>query len=169
MQALFNSLRWGPDNRIWGATAGNGGTVTRPDDASFDAVALRGADFSFDPETLDLRQENGTAQYGMSYDSLGRRFVCSNSRHLIWLAYERHQAKTNPWVSLPAPLIDIPADGPAPTVHRISPDEPWRIVRTRWRVAGVVKGIVEGGGRVSGFLVAASGIHLYWGDAFPPG
>ena len=32
MQALFNSLRWGPDNRIWGATAGNGGTVTRPDD-----------------------------------------------------------------------------------------------------------------------------------------
>ncbi len=31
MQALFNSLRWGPDNRIWGATAGNGGIITRPD------------------------------------------------------------------------------------------------------------------------------------------
>lgn len=168
MQALFNSLRWGPDNRIWGATAANGGTVTRPDDASFEAVTLRGADFSFDPEKLDLRQENGTAQYGMSFDSHGRRFVCANSRHLMWVAYERQQVKTNPWFSLPAPLIDIPADGPAPTVYRISPDEPWRIVRTRWRVAGVVKGIVEGGGRVSGFLVAASGVHLYWGDAFPP-
>jgi putative membrane-bound dehydrogenase-like protein len=168
MQALFNSLRWGPDNRIWGATAANGGTVTRPDDASFEAVTLRGADFSFDPEKLDLRQENGTAQYGMSFDSHGRRFVCANSRHLMWVAYERQQVKTNPWFSLPAPLVDIPADGPAPTVYRISPDEPWRIVRTRWRVAGVVKGIVEGGGRVSGFLVAASGVHLYWGDAFPP-
>ena len=67
----------------------------------------------------------------MSFDSHGRRFVCSNSRHLIWVAYERQQAKTNPWFSLPPPLIDIPADGPAPTVYRISPDEPWRIVRTR--------------------------------------
>ncbi|NLT70769.1 MAG: c-type cytochrome, partial [Verrucomicrobiaceae bacterium] len=168
MQALFNSLRWGPDNRIWGATAANGGTVTRPDDPTFEPVSLRGSDFSFDPEKLDLRQENGTAQYGMSFDSLGRRFVCSNSRHLIWVAYERQQAKPNSWFSLPAPLVNAAADGPAPTVHRISPDEPWRIVRTRWRVAGVVKGIVEGGGRVSGFLVAASGIHMYWGDAFPP-
>ncbi len=167
MQALFNSLRWGPDNRIWGATAGNGGTITRPDDASFAEVSLRGADFSFDPEKLDLRPENGTAQYGMSFDSHGRRFVCSNSRHLIWVAYEREQVKTNPWYSLPPPLIDVSADGPAPTVFRISPDEPWRIVRTRWRVGGVVKGIVEGGGRVSGFLVASSGIHLYGGDAFP--
>lgn len=167
MQALFNSLRWGPDNRIWGATAGNGGNVTRPDVPDFQPVALRGADFSFDPEALDLRQENGTAQYGLSFDSQGRRFVCSNSNHLIWVAYERHQAKTNPWFSLPVPLLSIAEDGPAPNVYRISPDEPWRIVRTRWRVAGVVKGIVEGGGRVSGFLVAATGIHLHWGDAFP--
>lgn len=168
MQALFNSLRWGPDNRIWGQTAGNGGTVTKPGDPNFTPVSVRGADFSFDPETLDFRQENGTAQYGMAFDSLGRRFVCANSRHLIWVAYERQQVKPNPWFSLPAPLVDIPADGPAPTVHRISPDEPWRIVRTRWRVSGVVKGIVEGGGRVSGFLVAATGVHLYWGDAYPP-
>ena len=168
MQALFNSLRWGPDDRIWGATAGNAGIVSRPDDPSFAPVNLRGSDFSFDPETLDLRTESGTAQYGMTFDSLGRRFVCSNSRHLIWVAYERGQVLENPWFSPPPPLVNVAADGPAPTVHRISPDEPWRIVRTRWRVAGVVKGIVEGGGRVSGFLVAASGIHAYWGDAFPP-
>src|SRR5690606_11211823 len=124
MQALFNSLRWGPDNRIWGATAGNGGIVTRPDDSSFEAVPLRGADFSFDPEKLDLRQESGTAQYGMSFDSLGRRFVCSNSRHLIWVAYERQQAKTNPWFSMPAPLLDLAADSSAPTVLPNSPDDP---------------------------------------------
>ncbi len=167
MQALFNSLRWGPDNRIWGATAGNGGIVTRPDDPNFAPVSVRGADFSFDPEKLDLRPENGTAQYGMSYDSLGRRYVCSNSRHLIWVAYERHQVKENPWFSLPAPLVDIPDDGAAAPVYRISADEPWRIVRTRWRVAGVVKGTVEGGGRVSGYFTSATGVHLYWGDAFP--
>lgn len=167
MQALFNSLRWGPDNRIWGQTAGNGGTVTKPGDAKFAPVAVRGVDFSFDPERLDLRPENGTAQYGMSFDSLGRRYVCSNSRHLVWVAYERGQVKENPWFNPPSPLVDIPDDGAAAPVYRISPDEPWRIVRTRWRVAGVVKGVVEGGGRVSGYFTSATGVHLYWGDAFP--
>lgn len=166
MQALFNSFRWGPDNRIWGATAANAGKVTRPDDPTFEEVNLRGADFSFDPGLLDLRPENGTAQYGMSFDSEGRRFVCSNSRHLIHVAYERHQVRPNPLYSVPQALIDIPNDGAAAPVYRISADEPWRIVRTRWRVAGVVKGIVEGGGRVSGYFTSASGVHIYWGGAF---
>jgi putative membrane-bound dehydrogenase-like protein len=168
MQALCNSFRWGPDNRIWGATAANGGMVRRPDNATMAPISLRGADFSFDPESTDLRAENGTAQYGLSFDSLGRRFVCSNSRHLIWVAYERAQVLENPWFRLPPPLVDIPVDGAAAPVYRISPDEPWRIVRTRWRVAGVSEGQVEGGGRVSGYFTSASGAHVYWGDAFPP-
>jgi len=169
MQALFNSFRWGPDNRIWGATAANGGVVTRPDSPSFEPVKLRGSDFSFDPEKLDLRPENGTAQYGLGFDSRGRRFVCSNSRHAIWVAWERRHLRDNPWYRPPRPLVDIPDDGAAAPVYRISPDEPWRIVRTRWRVAGVVGGPVEGGGRVSGYFTSATGIHPYWGDAFGEG
>lgn len=166
MQALFNSFRWGPDNRIWGATASSGGNVRRPDDPTFPVVPIRGSDFSFDPETLDFRAENGTAQYGMTFDSQGRRFVSQNSRHVIWVAYERGQVHPNPFYQLPEPLVDIPADGAAAPVFRISYDEPWRVVRTRWRVSGVVKGMVEGGGRVSGYFTSASGIHSYWGNAY---
>ena len=166
MQALFNSFRWGPDNRIWGATAANGGNVTKPSDPSFEPVSIRGADFSFDPEKLDFRPENGTAQYGMSFDSFGRRFVCSNSRHALWVAYERNQVRRNPYYDLPAAFVDIPNDGAAAPVYRISADEPWRVVRTRWRVSGVVRGMVEGGGRVSGYFTSATGIHVYWGDAY---
>lgn len=169
MQALFNSFRWGPDNRVWGATAPNGGSVTRPDTPEFGPVSLRGADFSFDPEALDLRPENGTAQYGLSFDSKGRRFVCSNSRHLIHVAYERQHLRANPLYPPPPALVDIPDDGAAAPVFRISPDEPWRIIRTRWRVAGVVPGQVEGGGRVSGYFTSASGVHLYWGRTFGKG
>lgn len=165
MQALFNSFRWGPDNRIWGATASSGGNVTRPDDPSFETVPIRGADFSFDPETLDFRAESGTAQYGMTFDSMGRRYVCSNSRHVLWVAYERNQVRLNPYYELPDPLVSIPQDGAAAPVFRISYDEPWRVVRTRWRVSGVVRGMIEGGGRVSGYFTSASGIHSYWGDA----
>ena len=56
--------------------------------------------------------------------------------------------------------------GPAAEVYRRSQDEPWRVVRTRWRVAGQVKGPVEGGGRVSGYFTAATGISIHQGDAF---
>lgn len=168
MQAMLNSLTWGPDNRIWGATAPNGGKVRRPDQPESEAINLRGADFSFDPVKRDLRAENGTAQYGMSFDTHGRRFVCSNSDHLRWFAWERSWVEPNPFYSLPPALVSIAIDGGAGPVFRISPDEPWRIVRTRWRVAGAVKGPVEGGGRVSGYFTSASGITIYTGDAFGP-
>lgn len=168
VQALVNSLQWGPDNRIWGATAGNGGAIRRPDQPASEAVPVRGADFSFDPKTLDFRPENGTAQYGMSFDSRGRRFVCSNSNHIVWVAWERGWMKPNPYHSMPGALVSIPVDGGSAPVFRISPDEPWRIVRTRWRVSGVVKGAVEGGGRVSGYFTAGTGITIYTGDAYGP-
>ena len=61
-----------------------------------------------------------------------------------------------------------PSDGGAAEVFRISPDEPWRIIRTRWRIAGVVKGVVEGGGRVSGYFTGATGTTVYRGDAYGP-
>ncbi len=165
MQALFNGFRWGPDNRIWGSTAGNGGTITKPGDSNFKELPLRGADFSFDPELLDLRAENGTAQYGISFDSEGRRFLCSNSNHAIWVAYERGSYRSNPWFAMSRSLVSFASDGSAAPVFRISPDEPWRIVRTRWRVSKSVRGVVEGGGRVSGYFTAATGINIYWGDA----
>ena len=39
-------------------------------------------------------------------------------------------------------------------MFRISPDEPWRVVRTRLRVKGIVEGPVEGGGRAQFDLTA---------------
>jgi putative membrane-bound dehydrogenase-like protein len=165
MQALANSLRWGPDNRIWGATAGTGGSIRRPDQPESEEVSVNGRDFSFDPKTLDFRTENGTAQYGLSFDSKGRRFVSSNSNHIIGVMWEKEWTRPGKYFSLPNPLVSIADDGGACEVFRISPDEPWRIVRTRWRVAGVVKGGVEGGGRVSGYFTGGTAVTLYTGDA----
>ncbi|MFK5923938.1 MAG: c-type cytochrome [Verrucomicrobiota bacterium] len=165
MQALANSLRWGPDNRIWGATAGTGGSVRRPEQAESEEIAVNGRDFSFDPKTLDFRTENGTAQYGLSFDSKGQRFVSSNSNHIIAVMWEKGWTQPGPYFSLPNALVGIADDGAACTVYRISPDEPWRIIRTRWRVAGVVRGGAEGGGRVSGYFTGGTAVTLYTGDA----
>ncbi len=167
MQGLPNSLRWGLDNRIHGATSSNGAILTRPDDKSFSPVRLNGRDFSFDPRKLDLRPESGGGQHGASFDDHGRRYVSSNSNHLQAIAFEARYA-ANPSFAMPNPRVGIAADGAAAPVFRISPDEPWRIVRTRWRIAGKVRGPVEGGGRVSGYFTAATGVTIYRGDAFGP-
>ncbi|MBR90723.1 MAG: cytochrome C [Verrucomicrobiales bacterium] len=164
VQGIFNSLRWGLDNRIHGATAHNGGEISSRNNKG-KPLNLRGRDFSFNPHTLDLRAESSTAQHGMSFDDHGRKFVCSNSSHIQAILYPSRYLGLNPHFALPSQRVGIAADGPAAPVHRISPDEPWRIVRTRWRIAGKVRGPVEGGGRVSGYFTAATGITIYRGDA----
>ena len=166
VQAMFNSFRWGLDNRIHGCTSYMGGSVK---DAAGKTVALNGRNFSFDPRTLELRAEDSTAQHGMSFDDYGRKFTCSNSSHLQALMYPSRYAGRNRYYALPSQRVSIATDGAAAEVFRLSPDEPWRIVRTRWRIAGQVRGPVEGGGRVSGYFTAATGVTIYRGDALGKG
>jgi len=167
VQGLANSPQWGLDNRIHIlAGGGNRGVVTclkRPD---LKGVELGGKDFWFDPRTHDFGLEGGGAQYGMSFDNEGRKFGCSNSDHLQYWTYDDRYANRSPWFSMPPARQSIAVDGGAAEVFRISPDEPWRIIRTRWRIAGVVKGAVEGGGRVSGYFTGATGTTIYRGDAY---
>ena len=167
VQGLANCPQWGLDNRIHiQAGGGNRGKVKcllRPD---LPEVEIAGHDFWFDPRTYEFGVEAGGGQYGMSFDNYGRRFVCSNSDHLQCFVYDDRFAAKNPVFSMPIPRQSIAADGGAAEVYRISPDEPWRIVRTRWRIAGVVKGVVEGGGRVSGYFTGATGTTVYRGDAY---
>ena len=166
MQAMLNSFHWGPDNRIHGATGLAGGNVYSPLRPDQPPLNLRGKDFSFDPRTLEIRAESGGAQNGMSFDSRGRKFVCSNSDHLQYIVHDYAFAGLNPHIKPKPSRISIAEDGPAAPVFRISPDEPWRIVRTKWRVAGAVRGPVEGGGTPSGYFTGATGATLFTGDAW---
>jgi len=168
VQGLMNSFQWGQDNRIHIlAGGGNRGVVKclkRPD---LPAIEIGGRDFWFDPRTHEFGLEAGGAQYGMSFDNFGRKFGCSNSDHLQhWVYDDRITAGRNPFFNMPPSRQSIAADGGAAEVFRLSPDEPWRIIRTRWRIAGVVKGAVEGGGRVSGYFTGATGTTAYRGDAY---
>jgi putative membrane-bound dehydrogenase-like protein len=164
VQQLLNSFVWTLDNRIHGATAGNGGVIHRPDQES-EKTDLRSSDFSFDPRTFEMRRENGGGQNGMSFDNAGRKFICSNSAHIRQVLYEHRFVLSDMSYGLPSAAVDIPIDGPAAEVFRLSPDEPWRVLRTKWRVAGLVAGPVEGGGRPSGYFTGATGVTIYRGDA----
>lgn len=183
VQAMLNSMQWGLDCRIHGATSMSGGKVRRvasdfirrwraragvQTSGESPMLDLRGRDFSFDPRTLELRAETGGGQHGMSLDEVGRKFVCSNSDHLQQIVYDEVGVPSNPAHELPAARRSIAVDGPAAEVFRKSPDEPWRVLRTRWRVSGVTPGMVEGGGRASGYFTGATGVTVYRGDDYGP-
>ena len=177
VQGLLNSFQWGQDNRIHVLSGGgNRGVITSPKRPELPGQELGGQDFWFDPLSHTFGMEPGGAQYGMSFDNYGRKFGCSNSDHLQNWVYGTTTAAQATAAKTPAPNPNLPpsrqsiaTDGGAAEVYRISPDEPWRILRTRWRIAGTVPGAVEGGGRVSGYFTGATGTTIFRGDAYGAG
>ncbi|QDV25136.1 PVC-type heme-binding CxxCH protein [Aureliella helgolandensis] len=167
VQGLLNSFHWGLDNRIHVACSSVGGKVRRSDQAESEAIDVRGRDIAFDPRTFEFELTSGAAQHGMTFDDWGRKFVSSNSDHIQQVMYEDRYIGRNPWLSPPPSRMSIAADGPQATVFRRSPVEPWRIVRTRLRVNGTVRGIVEGGGRPAGYFTGATGVTIVRGDLWP--
>lgn len=162
---VVNGFAMGLDHRIYGATSRNGGVVTAP--GSTQAFDLRGRDFSFDPKTLRLRPESGGGQFGVTFDDYGQRFVSSNANHLLQVMYDLRYTLRNGLVEYPRAVLDIPEDGPSAPVHRISPEEDWRVMRTQWRASGKVRGLVEYGGKPSGYFTSACSVVVYRGDALP--
>lgn len=186
VQGLFNTFKWGLDNRIHGATSTSGAQVSSVEDGevrsggvknalspspslpiSSTPLSLRGRDFAFNPETLTIEATSGGAQHGLSFNQWGDKFVCSNSDHAQHVRYEDRYLARNPYFAAPGPRASIAADGPQADVFRTSPVEPWRIVRTRLRVQAIVKGPVEGGGKPAGYFTGATGITIYRGNAWP--
>jgi putative membrane-bound dehydrogenase-like protein len=167
VQGLMNTFTWTLDNRIQGATSSSGGDIRRADEPQAKPIVARGRDFQFDPRTLRVELTSGGAQHGLSFDIWGRKFVCSNSDHIQQVMFEDRYVARNPYLTAPSARVSIAADGPQAEVYRTSPVEPWRIVRTRLRVSGEVKGAVEGGGRAAGYFTGATGVTIYRGNAFP--
>lgn len=167
VQGLINSFNWGLDNRYYCSTSSTGAEATKPGDPSFKALPLRGRDFALDCRGMNMEPTTGGAQHGLSFDDWGNRFICSNSDHIIQVMIEDRYLARNPYLAAATPKKSIAADGPQADVFRTSRVEPWRVVRTRLRKKGIVPGIVEGGGRDSGYFTSATGVTIYRGNAWP--
>jgi len=167
VQGLVNSFRWGLDGRIHGAGSLCAGEIVSVAEPSSPAVQIRGRDFAFNPRTRALEATSGGAQHGLSFDAFGRKFLSANSDHVQLVMFEDRYAARNPFLPAPRARLSIAADGGQADVFRVSPVEPWRIVRTRLRVQGIVSGPVEGGGTAAGYFTGATGVTIYRGDAFP--
>ncbi|MCA9191578.1 MAG: c-type cytochrome [Planctomycetales bacterium] len=161
VQGLVNSLRWGVDGFLHGATSSAGAelqSLSSPTDETHPRLSLGRRDFRIDPFTRTIQAETGGGQHGMCFNGWGEKFVTSNSDHLQQvLDLEQWLNQQDSRVPFPPLRRSIATDGPQAEVYRASPIEPWRIVRTRLRVSGIAPGLVEGGGRPAGYFTGATG------------
>lgn len=163
-QAMLNNLQFGLDHKIYGATAGNGGTVRPGNQPETAAVSVDGRDFRFDPVTETFEPITGTIQFGNTFDDWGNRFVCSESRPLLQPILPQHYLARNPYLPVPEAIQNI-AGGAVP-IFRISPIERWRHVRSSRRIAHSERD-ANAAGASHHVVDAAAGVTVYRGDAFP--
>ncbi len=171
VQGLLNGLLWGTDGWIYGASGGNGGEIrnlSQPDDKP---VSVRGRDFRFQPDGSAFEAISGGGQFGHSLDDWGHRFVCNNSNHIRQVVVPARYLDRNPALLASSVIAEIPAEGPAGPVYRISPPEPWRVVRTRQRAADpkIAGRLPKTELVATGFFTSASGVTIYRGTAYPAG
>ena len=163
-QAMVNNLVMGLDNKIYGATAGNGGTIRRVKDPSSPTIPLDGRDFRFDPETLVLEPITGTVQFGNAFDDWGNRFVCDESEPIKQIVLPMEYLSRNPFFVPPATILDL-SNSPVP-IFRISPVERWREIRSSRRVAQSTRK-ADSAGASHHVIDASAGVCIYRGAAFP--
>jgi putative membrane-bound dehydrogenase-like protein len=166
VQALANNLKWSLENRIDFAAGRNGGELTRQGEMVF---TLRGQDVSFDPKTEKLEPLTGGDQWGHSMDDWGHRFVCNNSNHIEQVVFPDRYVRRNPFFAVSGAIRTIAKEGPAAPVFRKSNPEPWRVVRTRMRVADpkVRSSLPYTEQFATGFFTSAAGVTIYRGSAYP--
>ena len=169
VQQLVNGLLWGTDGWIHGVAGGNGGLIrnlTKPDAPP---VNLRGHDFRFRPDGSALEAEAGGGQFGHTMDDWGHRFTCNNSNHIRQVVLPSAYLDRVSTLAPPSSVVDIAAEGPAAPVYRSSPAEPWRVVRTRQRLAdpNMASKLSATERQVIGFFTSATGVTLYRGSAYP--
>jgi len=166
-EAYLNSIRWGLDNRFHLSTSSSGGEVKAAGEKGQKPASVRGRGFIFDPRDLSrFELTSGGGQHGMSMDDWGRKFVCSNSVPAQTLMYDDRYVARNPQLSPAAAAVNIAPGGKHTKLFRLSPPEPWRVLRTRLRREGKFRGSDEGG-KPFGFFTGATGITIYRGDAWP--
>jgi len=155
IQGLANNIKWGLDNWFTATSGTNGGQIAPA------GVGVAGRDFRFRPNG-DFEPLSGGGQFGMSFDDFGRRFVCSNANSARHVVIEDAVLRHNPYFAVSSVTASIAAEGDAGTVYRTSPQEPWRVLRTRLRKEGAIRGQVEG----MTTFTSATGIFFHQGRLY---
>lgn len=166
VQALANGMEWSLDHGIYFAGGRAGAQLHQGDKQLF---TVNRKDVRLDPATRTITPVSGGEQYGHTFDDWGNRFVCNNSNHLEQIVYPLRYIERNPQLTFSEFVRTIAKEGAAAPVYRISPPEPWRVVRTARRAADPAyrNRLPATELVVTGFFTSATGVTVYRGAAYP--
>lgn len=86
----------GFDGKVYVTSGINGGKVVSPAHPERAPVVFNSRDGRFDPDTLEFENTGGRAQFGLTFDAFGRRFICSNRHPVLQVMLEPWQLQRNP-------------------------------------------------------------------------
>ncbi|HEX4946635.1 MAG TPA: PVC-type heme-binding CxxCH protein [Blastocatellia bacterium] len=167
-EARITNLRLGIDNWIYAANHGRDGTITSPEFPQMKPLLVRGADFRFNPLTGEAEATSGVAQFGLTFDEWGNRFITENTIHLRHVVLPMHYIARAPLLEVPAYSYDISDHGkPSAQMFPLTGPQEWRKQRTELRQKRYDEQGLNRKEIVSGYFTAASGSMFYNGDAWP--
>ncbi len=162
-EGTANNLIWGLDNWIYGAGSGSGGQIRPAGDPQAKTVALRGRDFRFDPVSKKFEALSGSEQFGNTFDDWNNRFLCQNSKPGVHVILPARYLARNPYLPVSKVRQNI---WQGDKVYRISPPEPWREARSKYRRSLDRKWAPSY--VADDVFTAVSGVTIYRGAAYPP-
>ena len=98
----------------------NGGEITSPEHPDRPAVSYTSADGRFHPETLEFEITGGKSQFGLTFDTYGRRFGCSNRHPMQHVVLEPWYLSRNPHLSFTETIKNVSKAEAEATVFPIS-------------------------------------------------
>lgn len=175
-EQLANNLKWGIDNKIYGASSHSGGSLQVAEKGFFVAgdelpaskpVSISRQDFRFDPRTGKIEPLTwATSRWGNSFDDAYNRFVCQNTGPARHVVLPRRYLARNPYLRTSTVYQSLAKEVGTEPVFRTSPPEPWRLVRAHRRQS-LGKPANPGEINATGYFTASCGITIYRGDAYP--
>ncbi len=167
-EARITNPRLAIDNWIYASNTGSDGGITSPDDPQRPPVLVRGADFRFRPDRGLAEAASGPAQFGLTFDDWGNRFITQNTVHLRHVVLPMHYLAKTPFLDVPAMAQDISDHGrPSSPIFPLTQPQAWRVERTRVRQQRYNENQLNRTEQVGGYFSAATGSTVYNGDVFP--
>jgi putative membrane-bound dehydrogenase-like protein len=164
-EAQITSLTYGIDNWIYAANNGQAGTVyskARPDAPPLD---MAGSDFRFRPDRGEFELETGNAQFGLTLDDWGHRFITQNTIHIRQVVIPWRYLHRHPNLRSASPLTNI-SDHDL-EMFQVTPPPYWRAERTRRRQKQYAEEHLDRVEYAEDHFTGSSGGMVYGGDAFP--
>ncbi|MCC7475473.1 MAG: c-type cytochrome [Pirellulales bacterium] len=148
-QLRANHPRLALDNHIHVAAGLRGGTILDAQNPKAPPISISGMDFRFDPLTRSFEAATGEAQFGLTFDDYGNRFVCANRDPAIHMVLDDFHLKKNPLVSFERVLEHVIYGDYVTPIYPIA--RTWTTYHHH-----------------VGQFTAACGIEIYRGDVLPP-